>query len=145
MKEKNYNYCSDIKNQTNKEKLDKAVKHWKRNLIGIILSSILFLALIVSIINGMKFTTNFPIIGVVVSLTGFFFFSRELKIIPKGQLVSTGLKAILCWFFALIYFFQYNSISSIDDIMLFIALIGVPLLDLPKVIQAYKIIKQSNE
>ena len=49
MKENQYDYRSYVKEEVNKAKQEKAQKNWKRNIIGITISTILFLSLILAV------------------------------------------------------------------------------------------------
>lgn len=138
MEEQKYNYRSYIKNEVNKEKLETAKKNWNRNLIGIGLSTILFLALLLAVFCKVRFSNNLPMLGIVASLSGVFYFSRELRIIPKGQFIATGVKAALCWLMALIYVILHQGEYGYDDFTLLIVLLCVPLFDLPRVMKARK-------
>ena len=89
MDNKKYDYRAYVKEEVNKVKTESALKNWKRNIIGIGVSSAIFLSLILAVFCGVKFSTNLPMLGIIASLTGVFFFSRELRIIPKGQLIAT--------------------------------------------------------
>ena len=142
MEEKKYDYRTYIKDEVNKAKEEAALKHWKRNLVGIGLSSVLFLALILAVFCGVKFSNNLPMLGIIASLTGVFFFSRELRIIPKGQLIASGIKAGLCWLMGLTYLILHQGGYGFDDAMLLMVLFGVPLLDLPKVLKALKALRK---
>ena len=81
-------------------------------------------------------------LGIVASLTGVFYFSRELRVIPKGQFIATGVKAGLCWLMGLAYVILHQGEYGTDDVILLLVLIGVPLLDLPKVLKAWRNIKK---
>lgn len=142
MENKKYDYRSYIKNEVDQAKQEKALKNWNRNLIGIILSAVLFLALILAVFCKVKFSNNLPMLGIVASLTGVFYFSRELRIIPKGQFIATGVKAGLCWLMGLTYVILHQGEYGTDDVILLMVLIGVPLLDLPKLMKAWKEIKK---
>lgn len=142
MEEKKYDYRSYIKNKVNQAKQERALKHWNRNLIGIILSAVLFLALILAVFCKVKFPNNLPMLGIVASLTGVFYFSRELRIIPKGQIIATSVKAGLCWLMGLSYLILHQGEYALDDYMLLMVLFGVPLLDLSKVLKAWNEIKK---
>ena len=142
MENKKYDYRSYIKNEVDQAKQEKALKNWNRNLIGIILSAVLFLALILAVFCKVKFSNNLPMLGIVASLTGVFYFSRELRIIPKGQFIATGVKAGLCWLMGLSYVILHHGEYGTDDVILLFVLIGVPLLDLPKLMKAWKEIKK---
>lgn len=138
MEEKKYNFRSYIKEEANKAKEEEAQKNWKRNVIGIILSSILFLIVILCVLFGMRISYNLSVIGLVLSMTGVFYFSRELRILPKGQLIASGVKTGLCWLMGTVYLFLHQgSYDSMDGVLLLV-LFALPLLDLPKVIRAWR-------
>lgn len=138
MEEKKYDYRSYVKEEVNKARQEAALKNWKRNLIGIALSTVLFLALILAVFCGVKFSTNLPMLGIIVSMTGVFYFSRELRVIPKGQLIASGVKAGLCWLMGITYLILHQGQYDAMDGVLLMVLFGLPLLDLPKVVKAWK-------
>ena len=138
MEEKKYDYRSYVKDEMNKARQETALKNWKLNLIGIALSTVLFLALILAVFCGVKFSTNLPMLGIIVSMTGVFYFSRELRVIPKGQLIASGVKAGLCWLMGITYLILHQGQYDAMDGVLLMVLFGLPLLDLPKVVKAWK-------
>ncbi len=137
-----YDYRTYLKKEVNKAKTEIALKNWKRNLIGIGISSILFLSLILAVFCGVKFTTNLPMLGIIASLTGVFYFSRELRIIPNGQFIATGVKTGLCWIMGVTYIILHQGQYDAMDGVLLMVLFGLPLLDLPKVVKAWKEMKK---
>jgi len=142
MEEKKYNYRTYIKEEANKAKEEEAQKNWKRNIIGVAVSSVLFLIILLPILFGVRISYNLSVLGIAVSMTGVFYFSRELRILPKGQLIASGVKAGLCWLMGIVYLFMHQgNFDSMDGVLLFV-LFGLPLLDLPKVIKAYRHISQ---
>ncbi len=142
MEEKKYDYRSYVKEEVNKSKQETALRNWKRNLIGISLSTVLFLALILAVFCGVKFTNNLPMLGIIASMTGVFYFSRELRILPKGQFIATGVKAGLCWLMGIAYVILHQGSYDAMDGVLLMVLFGLPLLDLPKVLKAWKEMKE---
>lgn len=144
MEEKKYNYRSYIKDEMNKTKEEEAKKNWKRNGIGITVSSILFLAVILPILFNVRLSYNLSVLGLIVSMTGVFYFSRELRILPKGQLVASGVKAGLCWMMGIVYLMLHQGNYDSMDGVLLLVLFGLPLLDLPKVIKAWRHISQQQ-
>lgn len=141
MDNKKYDYRAYVKEEVNKVKTESALKNWKRNIIGIGVSSAIFLSLILAVFCSVKFSTNLPMLGIIASLTGVFFFSRELRIIPKGQLIATGVKTGLCWLMGITYVILHQGHYDAMDGVLLMVLFGLPLLDLPKVIKAWKEMK----
>lgn len=142
MDNKKYDYRAYVKEEVNKSKTEAALKNWKRNLIGIGISTLLFLVFILTVLFGVKFSTNLPMLGIIVSLTGVFYFSRELRIIPKGQFIATSVKAGLCWLMGIIYIILHKGHYDAMDGILLMVLFGLPMLDLPKVIKAWKEMKE---
>lgn len=142
MEEQKYDYRSYVKGEVNKAKTEAAQKNWKRNLIGIALSAVIFLSLILAVFCGVKFSNNAAMLGIIASLTGVFYFSRELRVIPKGQIIASSVKAGLCWLMGITYIILHQGAYGADDIMLMAVLFGLPLLDLPKVLKALKEIKK---
>ena len=142
MEDKKYDYRSYVKDEINKAKEEAAYKHWNRNLIGVGVSTIIFLALILSIFCGIKFNNNIPMLFIIASLTGLFYFSRELSFIPKGQIIASAIKTALCWLMGFTYLILHQGGYGYDDFLLLMVLFGIPLLDLPKVLKAWKRIKK---
>jgi len=54
MEEKKYNYRSYIKEEANKAKEEEAQKNWKRNIMGVAVSSVLFLIILLPILFGVR-------------------------------------------------------------------------------------------
>lgn len=142
MEEKKYDYRAYVKEEVNKAKQETAQKNWNRNLIGITLSASVFMALILAVFCGVKFSTNLPMLGIIASMTGVFYFSRELRIIPKGQLIASGVKTGLCWLMGVTYLILHQGNYDAMDGVLLMVLFGLPLLDLPRIIKARKQMKK---
>ena len=78
----------------------------------------------------------------VTSLMGVFFFGRELRILPKGQLIFSLVKAALCLGMALAYTVMHQGFWDWMDYGILGILVGVILLDVPRIIKASKELKQ---
>ena len=52
MDNKKYDYRAYVKEEVNKVKTESALKNWKRNIIGIGVSSAIFLSLILAVFCG---------------------------------------------------------------------------------------------
>lgn len=142
MDKNKYDYKTYIEEEVNKAKKEKAQKNWKWNIIGIGISTVLFLTLILAVFCKVNFSTNLPMLGIIISLTGIFFFSRELRIIPKGQLIATSVKTGLCWLMGITYIILHKGSYDAMDGVLLMVLFGLPLLDLPKIAKAWKEMKE---
>jgi hypothetical protein len=77
-------------------------------------------------------------IFLVLSMTGVFYFGRELRIIPKGQILFSSIKALLCLGMATSYAVMHTGYWDVMDFGILGILIGVILLDVPRVIKAAK-------
>lgn len=141
MEDNKFNYRNIIKWETQKAKEEIAVKNWKRNLIGLFVSAILFVLVILSTLNGWHLFGRFSTLCIVIFMVGVFFFSRELCILPKGQIIASGVKATLCLGMAMCYVIVHKGYWDWIDYGILGILIGVVLLDVPKVMRAAKTLK----
>lgn len=141
MAENKYNFRNEIRYENQKAKEERAKKDWNRNTIGLYLSSIVFLGVLLATFNGMNFGSNLSMLFIVASMMGVFYFGRELRVLPKGQLIFSGIKAILCLGMAIAYSIFHQGFWDAVDYTILAVLVGVVLMDLPRVMKAWKDIK----
>lgn len=141
MAENKYNFRNEIRYENQKAKEERAKKDWNRNTIGLYLSSIVFLVVLLATFNGMNFGSNLSMLLIVASMMGVFYFGRELRVLPKGQLIFSGIKAILCLGMAIAYSIFHQGFWDAVDYTILAVLVGVVLVDLPRVMKAWKDIK----
>ena len=139
--ENKYNFRNEIRYENQKAKEERAKKDWNRNTIGLYLSSIVFLVVLLATFNGMNFGSNLSMLLIVASMMGVFYFGRELRVLPKGQLIFSGIKAILCLGMAIAYSIFHQGFWDAVDYTILAVLVGVVLVDLPRVMKAWKDIK----
>ena len=77
----------------------------------------------------------------VLSLTGVFYFGRELRVVPKGQIIFTTVKALLCLGMAGAYTLMHQGLWDVMDYGILGILVGVVLIDIPRVMKAWKELK----
>ena len=136
-----YGFRNEIRYENQKAKEERAKKDWNRNTIGLYLSSIVFLVVLLATFNGMNFGSNLSMLLIVASMMGVFYFGRELRVLPKGQLIFSGIKAILCLGMAIAYSIFHQGFWDAVDYTILAVLVGVVLVDLPRVMKACKEIK----
>lgn len=141
MAENKYNFRNEIRYENQKAKEERAKKDWNRNTIGLYLSSIVFLVVLLATFNGMNLGSNLSMLFIVASMMGVFYFGRELRVLPKGQLIFSGIKAILCLGMAIAYSIFHQGFWDAVDYTILAVLVGVVLIDLPRVMKAWKNIK----
>ena len=141
MAENKYNFRNEIRYENKKAKEERAKKDWNRNTIGLYLSSIVFLGVLLATFNGMNLGSNLSMLFIVASMMGVFYFGRELRVLPKGQLIFSGIKAILCLGMAIAYSIFHQGFWDAVDYTILAVLVGVVLMDLPRVMKAWKDIK----
>lgn len=141
MADKKYSSRNEILWESQKAKEDKARKNWNRNLVGLFVSAIVFLVVILSTLNGLHWFGRFGSFFIVLSLMGVFFFGRELRVLPLGLLIASGVKAALCLGMALCYVILHQGFWDWMDYGILGILVGVVLLDLPRVCRAWKELK----
>lgn len=141
MAENKYNFRNEIRYENQKAKEERAKKDWNRNTIGLYLSSIVFLGVLLATFNGMNLGSNLSMLFIVASMMGVFYFGRELRVLPKGQLIFSGIKAILCLGMAIAYSIFHQGFWDAVDYTILAVLVGVVLMDLPRVMKAWKDIK----
>ena len=87
MSENKCSFRNEIKFGKQKEKEERALKDFGRNRLGLYLSAVVFFIVLLTTLSGIVLNRNLMMILLVVSLTGVFYFGRELKVIAKGQII----------------------------------------------------------
>ena len=141
MSEKKYSFRNEIKFGMQKEKEERALKDFKRNRTGLYLSAFVFYIVLLVTLMGIVLNRNLMMIFLVVSLTGVFYFGRELKVIAKGQVIFSFVKALLCLGMSVVFILMHQGIWDMMDYGILIILLGVVLVDIPRLIKAWKELK----
>ena len=138
MSENKYSFRNEIKFGKQKEKEERAMKDFKRNRTGLYISAIVFFIVLLTTLSGIALNRNLMMIFLVVSLTGVFFFGRELRVIAKGQIIFSTVKALLCFGMVGAYTLMHQGYWDWMDYTILGILMGVVLIDLPRIIKAWK-------
>jgi len=138
MTDKKYNYRNEIKWENRKAKEEQAAKDFKRNSLALYFSAIVFFLVLLFTLNGFRINSNLMMILMVCSLMGVFYFGRELRILPKGQLIFSTVKALLCLGMAVSYIVMHQGFWDWMDYGILGILVGVVALDIPRIIKAKK-------
>lgn len=142
MSENKYSFRNEIKYGKQKEKEERALKDFNRDKLGLILSAIVFFVVLLVTLLGLVLNKNLMMILLVASMTGVFYFGRELRVIPKGQILFTMVKALLCFGMAGAYTLMHQGYWDWMDFGILGILIGVVALDIPRLLNAVKVLKQ---
>ena len=141
MSENKYSFRNEIKFGMQKEKEARALKDFKRNRIGLYFSAVVFFIVLLTTLGGVVMNKNLMMIFLVASLTGVFYFGRELKVIAKGQILFSVVKALLCLGMAGAFIVMHQGLWDVMDYCILGILVCVVLLDIPRVIKAWKELK----
>ena len=141
MSENKYSFRNEIKFGLQKEKEARALKDFKRNRIGLYFSAVVFFIVLLTTLGGVVMNKNLMMIFLVASMTGVFFFGRELKVIAKGQILFSVVKTLLCLGMAGAFIVMHQGLWDVMDYCILGILVGVVLLDIPRVIKAWKELK----
>ena len=141
MSENKYSFRNEIKFGKQKEKEERALKDFGRNRLGLYLSAVVFFIVLLTTLSGIVLNRNLMMILLVVSLTGVFYFGRELKVIAKGQIIFSAVKALLCLGMAIAFSMMHQGFWDVMDYSILGILVGVVLIDIPRVIKAWKELK----
>ena len=141
MSENKYSFRNEIKFGKQKEKEERALKDFSRNRLGLYLSAVVFFIVLLTTLSGIVLNRNLMMILLVVSMTGVFYFGRELKVIAKGQIIFSVVKALLCLGMAVAFSMMHQGFWDIMDYGILGILVGVVLIDIPRVIKAWKELK----
>ena len=77
----------------------------------------------------------------VASMMGVFYFGRELRVLPKGQIIFSTVKALLCLGMAVSYIIMHQGFWDWMDYGILAVLVSVVLMDIPRVMKARKEMK----
>lgn len=141
MSENKYSFRNEIKFGLQKEKEARALKDFNRNRIGLYFSAIVFFIVLLTTLCGVVMNKNLMMIFLVASLTGVFYFGRELKVIAKGQVLFSVVKALLSLGMSAVYIIMHQGLWDMMDYGILIILLGVVLVDIPRLIKAWKELK----
>ena len=141
MSENKYSFRNEIKFGKQKEKEERALKDFSRNRLGLYLSAVVFFIVLLTTLSGIVLNRNLMMILLVVSMTGVFYFGRELRVIAKGQIIFSAVKALLCLGMAVAFSMMHQGFWDIMDYGILGILVGVVLIDIPRVIKAWKELK----
>lgn len=141
MNENKYSFRNEIKYENQKAKEERAMKDFKRNIYGLDISAIVFFAVLLVTLNGIQVNQNLTMLLLVASMMGVFYFGRELRVLPKGQIIFSSVKALLCLGMAVSYIVMHQGFWDWMDYSILAILVGVVLLDIPRVMKAAKEMK----
>ena len=141
MSEKKISFRDEIKYGKQKSKEERAMKDFNRNVWGLDLSAIVFLIVLVMTFSGIRVAGNLSMLLIVASLLGVFYFGRELRVLPKGQIIFSSVKALLCLGMAASYIVMHQGYWDWMDYGILGILVGVVLIDIPRVLKAKKGLK----
>lgn len=141
MSEIKNSFRNEIKFGKQKEKEERALKDFGRNRLGLYLSAVVFFIVLLTTLSGIVLNRNLMMILLVVSMTGVFYFGRELRVIAKGQIIFSAVKALLCLGMAVAFSMMHQGFWDIMDYGILGILVGVVLIDIPRVMKAWKELK----
>ena len=142
MSDKKISFRDEIKLNTQKSKEEQASKDFKRNSIGLYFSAIVFFIVLLMTFNGIQVGGNLSMMLIVASMMGVFFFGRGLRVLAKGQIVFSCVKALLCVGMSVAYTILHQGNWDMMDFGILAILLGVVVVDIPRVIKASKEMKQ---
>ena len=141
MSEKQYSFRNEIKYENQKAKEEQAKRDFKRNMYGLDFSAIVFFIVLLVTLNGIVVNQNLMMLLLVVSMMGVFYFGRELRVLPKGQIIFSSIKALLCLGMAVSYIVMHQGLWDWMDYSILGILLCVVLIDVPRVLRAKKKLK----
>ena len=141
MSEKKYSFRNEIKYENQKAKEEQAKRDFKRNIYGLDFSAIVFFIVLLVTLKGIVVNQNLMMLLLVVSMMGVFYFGRELRILPKGQIIFSSIKALLCLGMAVSYIVMHQGLWDWMDYSILGILLCVVLIDVPRVLRAKKELK----
>ena len=142
MSDKKISFRDEIKMKNQKTQEEQALKDYKRNTIGLYFSAIVFFIVLLMTFNGIRVAGNLSTMLIVASMMGVFFFGRGLRVLPKGQIVFSCVKALLCVGMCVAYTILHQGNWDMMDYGILAILLGVIAVDIPRVIKASKEMKQ---
>lgn len=141
MDEKKYSFKNEIKYNNLKAKEEQAKKDYNRNVLGLNFSAVIFFAVLLATLLGLSMNSNLMMIFIVLSLMGVFYFGRELRVLPKGQIYFSVVKILLCVGMMIAYAFMHQGLWDVMDYGILGILLGVIALDIPRILKARKELK----
>lgn len=141
MSEKKYSFRNEIKYVNQKAKEEQAKRDFKRNMYGLDFSAIVFFIVLLVTLKGIVVNQNLMMLLLVVSMMGVFYFGRELRVLPKGQIIFSSIKALLCLGMAVSYIVMHQGLWDWMDYSILGILLCVVLIDVPRVLRAKKELK----
>ena len=141
MSEKKYSFRNEIKYENQKARVEQAKKDFKRNMYGLNFSAIVFFFVLLVTLNGIVVNQNLMMLLLVASMMGVFYFGRELRVLPKGQIIFSSVKALLCLGMAASYIVMHQGYWDWMDYGILGILVGVVLIDIPRILKAKKELK----
>ena len=120
---------------------EQAKKDFKRNQLGLNIAAIVFFVVLIVTLQGIVLNNNLMMLLLVASLMGVFYFGRELRVLPKGQIIFSVVKALLCLGMAVSYIIMHQGFWDWMDYGILGILMGVVLIDIPRIIQAREKLK----
>lgn len=141
MSNQKYSFRNEIRYENQKAKEERAMKDFKRNIYGLDFSAIVFFIVLLVTLNGVQINRNLTMLLMVASLMGVFYFGRELRVLPKGQIIFSSVKTFLCIGMAVSYIVMHQGLWDWMDFSILGILAGVVLLDIPRVMKARKELK----
>ena len=142
MSDKKISFRDEIKMKNQKTQEEQALKDYKRNSIGLYFSAIVFFIVLLMTFNGIRVAGNLSMMLIVASMMGVFFFGRGLRVLPKGQIVFSCVKALLCVGMCVAYTILHQGNWDMMDYGILAILLGVVVVDIPRVIKASKDMKK---
>lgn len=141
MSEKKYSFRNEIKYENQKAKEEQAKRDFKRNMYGLDFSAIVFFIVLLVTLKGIVVNQNLMMLLLVVSMMGVFYFGRELRVLPKGQIIFSSIKALLCLGMAVSYIVMHQGLWDWMDYSILGIFLCVVLIDVPRVLRAKKELK----
>ena len=142
MSDNKYSFRNEIKFGKQKEKEEKARKDFNRNKYGLYLAAVVFFIVLLVTLQGIVINSNMMMLLLVASLMGVFYFGRELRVLPKGQIIFSATKASLCICMALTYTLMHKGLWDVMDYCILGILAMVVLIDIPRILKASKNLKE---
>ena len=142
MSDNKYSFRNEIKFGKQKEKEEKARKDFNRNKYGLYLAAVVFFIVLLVTLQGIVINSNMMMLLLVASLMGVFYFGRELRVLPKGQIIFSATKASLCICMALTYTLMHKGLWDVMDYCILGILVMVVLIDIPRILKASKNMKE---
>ena len=141
MSEKKISFRDEFKQNNLHKKEERAKKDFNRNVLGLDISALVFLGMLLMTLRGVRFGGNLSMLVVVASMVGVFYFGRELRVLPKGQIHFSVTKAILGIVMMGAYVLMHQGYWDWMDYGILGILTGVILIDIPRVMKAMKEMK----